>query len=66
MLFRATLAQATFVALAALTPTTHAQAEVIPDNERLDVVFGPRPIHAPGALMHPGRTSPRTQRATPP
>jgi hypothetical protein len=51
MLFR------TLFAAVTLAGFTYAQAENIPDNERLDVVFGPRPIHAPGALMHPGCTS---------
>lgn len=40
--------------LAAGTGFAHAQIGDIPDDERLDVVFGPRRIHAPGALMHPG------------
>jgi hypothetical protein len=35
----------------------NGQDDDIPTNKRLDVVFGPRAIHAPGALMHPGRKS---------
>jgi hypothetical protein len=34
-----------------------AQDNDVSADERLDVVFGPRAIHAPGALMHPGRKS---------
>ena len=44
----------TLLAAVALAGFTYAQAEDIADDERLDIVFGPRPIHAPGALMHPG------------
>ncbi|KAF3037988.1 hypothetical protein E8E12_008059 [Didymella heteroderae] len=43
--------------LAASAGFVHALPEDIPDDERLVVVFGPRPIHAPGALMHPGHMS---------
>ena len=50
MLFRA-LSAALALALAGFT---YGQAEDIPVTSRLDVVFGPRPIYAPGALMHPG------------
>ncbi|KAF2622965.1 hypothetical protein BU25DRAFT_425223 [Macroventuria anomochaeta] len=47
----------TLLVAVALAGFTYAQAKDIPDSERLDVVFGPRPIHAPGALMHPGHMS---------
>jgi hypothetical protein len=43
--------------VALIAGITNAQDNDVPANERLDVVFGPRAIHAPGALMHPGRKS---------
>jgi hypothetical protein len=43
--------------VALIAGITSAQDNDVPADERLDVVFGPRAIHAPGALMHPGRKS---------
>ena len=43
--------------VALIASITNAQDNDVPPGERLDVVFGPRAIHGPGALMHPGRKS---------
>jgi hypothetical protein len=40
----------TAATLAASAESVHSQGEDISDSERLDVVYGPRPIQAPGAL----------------